>query len=202
MGRKRQRIKVGEEYNVEGLDYDGEKLTCGLCARRYRALNVHVLRTHGLSPDEYRKEFSLNISQPLWTPDLSQRIGEALRERGLVGNNLWGVQPGKSKHNHSNQAKYEMSIGGKGKVMTMTLVKVKAQKNNAKKSQVLDIAYTCAICGNVYYGRRCEKGRQNHYCPECRPKARQMIILQWRIQHPDKVREYTRRYRARIASLN
>lgn len=196
--RKRQRIKVGVEYNLEGLDYDGERLTCGLCGRRYQALSVHVQRSHHWPLDDYRKTFGLNRTQPLWIPELSQRIGEALRERGLVGKNLRSdLRRFATKTNHSIQSKHEMSAGSKGKIMTMTPAKIKAQKDNQEKSQSLNTPYTCAICGKAYFGRVCDKGRRTHYCSECRPKARLMIIRQWQIDHPGKVREAIRRYRER-----
>ena len=196
--RQRQRIKVGVQYNVEGLDYDGERLTCGLCGKRYKALNVHVRRTHHWLLDDYRKTFGLNYTQPLWIPELSQRRGEDLRERGLVGKNLrFDLYLFARRPEYSIQGKYELSVGSRGKIMTMTPAKVKAQKDNQRKSQTLDTTHTCSICGKTYFGRRCDKGRQNHYCPECRHKARRMIICQWQIDHPGKVREATRRYRER-----
>ena len=195
---RRQRLKPGVPYRLEGLGYDGDTLVCGLCGKHYRSLSTHIRRSHEWSLYDYREEFGLNRTQPLWVPELSQRQGENLRRRGLVGTNLrYDMFLLDKELNFGIQARYEQSCGGKGKVMTMTPAKIMAQKNNQTKTQVLSMLYTCAICGREYFGRVCDKNRQSHYCSECKAKGREMAIKQWRASHPEKAREYARRHRER-----
>ncbi len=83
---RRQHLKTGiPDMFLPGLCYDGEKLICGLCGKRYKKLAVHILRTHGWDLDDYRIEFSLNRTQPLVTPQLSDKYAEGLEARGLAG---------------------------------------------------------------------------------------------------------------------
>jgi len=171
MSKRRQFLTVGVPCKLPGLDYDGEKLTCGICGKRYRALNVHIFQTHRWPLDEYRETFGLNKLQPLWIPELSIRAGADIRARGWVGkyNRDFSEYHGIS-HKMSAQGKLAISIGNKGKPRTLTPIRMKAQKANALKGQS-PIILTCSLCSIKYYGRKCDK-RKNTYCPDCRPKVR------------------------------
>lgn len=47
------------------LNDDGEKIQCHLCGKRYSLLAIHIVRTHGLTCEEYKEKFGLNRIQPL-----------------------------------------------------------------------------------------------------------------------------------------
>ncbi len=59
---------------------DGIRLQCHICGRFYQALGTHLLLIHGLSAVEYRKEFDLNIGQPL----VGSRVLAAMVKRGKI----------------------------------------------------------------------------------------------------------------------
>lgn len=60
------------------LAYDAveDKVECHICGQWFRGLNNHVLRTHGLTVDEYRMEFGLNRGQGLICEGTKQRLRE------------------------------------------------------------------------------------------------------------------------------
>jgi len=55
----------------------GERLVCHLCGRDYLNLQTHVWAIHGLRAAEYREQFRLFVSTPLWARPVSKRITES-----------------------------------------------------------------------------------------------------------------------------
>lgn len=66
------------EHGVFGsVDYIGDRLVCHLCGRDFAHLGVHVVKGHGGSVEEYRRQFGLKNTQPL----ASERLRRAGRDR-------------------------------------------------------------------------------------------------------------------------
>lgn len=63
------------------LASDGDLVQCHLCGRWFHGLNQHVMKKHGMSCDDYRREFGLNRGQPLVSKSFSetQRRGQTER---------------------------------------------------------------------------------------------------------------------------
>lgn len=198
--KRRQRLQVGIPYKLEGLGYDGDTLTCALCGKHYRFLSTHIWRSHGWTPEDYRVAFGLNKLQPLCVPEISQTLGAYLIQRGLVGRNLWSDSPPRPlNHSWSRQGKHELSLASIGTTRTMNPTKLEAQRNNQRKTLELDTPYICTLCGRAYLGRKADQKRPSHYCPECKLAGKKLGIQRWHNAHPEKSREYERRYRDRIA---
>lgn len=59
---------------------DGSRIQCHACGRWYGALSGH-LRSHGMSPGDYRELYKLPRGQSLAAPALSERLSErAIRQ--------------------------------------------------------------------------------------------------------------------------
>lgn len=83
----------------------------------------------------------------------------------------------------------------KPRKLTITPVKLAAQRQNQLLSQVKDTPYICSLCGELFYSRRCEAKCHNHFCSSCQPKARILTIKAWRQSHPEACRAALVRYR-------
>jgi len=55
--------------------------------RKFKALRLHLERTHGLSPDEYRAKWDLPETYPMVAPDYAARRSEIALNTGL------GIRP-------------------------------------------------------------------------------------------------------------
>lgn len=188
--RRRQHLILGRaNLSLPGLEYDGEKLRCGLCRRRYILLAHHIRQTHSWTPDDYREEFSLNRTQPLCTPQYSDNAAKRLRDRGLVGkypnydlNKGVGVR-------HRDQAKLNLSHEHQ-KPIKMTLSKLAAQSKNGKKAWRL---VPCSRCGKLTLGLRTTK--RAFVCKDCKPIRDREYQYEWQRRNPEKCGLYQKRYR-------
>ena len=53
---------------------------CPYCGKNgLKSTASHISRKHGVSPDEVREEFGINYSEPLCTPEHSQKCSDILR---------------------------------------------------------------------------------------------------------------------------
>ena len=62
--------KVYGEIGV--LDDDGQSVVCHVCGKAYAGLAYHVWQTHGMSADDYRKEFGLMQKTSLICTELAE----------------------------------------------------------------------------------------------------------------------------------
>lgn len=54
-------------------------MKCLVCGKNYIAVGVHAKHKHGLTANEYRREFGLKLSQPLVDTDLSEHLSRMQR---------------------------------------------------------------------------------------------------------------------------
>jgi len=75
---------------AEGLPISPEesiqqnKVICLECGREFKQLTHLHLRTHGLTPREYKKKHGLRLTQPLTARSISERRSQRAREIGLA----------------------------------------------------------------------------------------------------------------------
>ena len=58
-------------------------ITCMECGRKQKTLKRHLQTAHGMSPDQYRKDYGLPASYPMVAPNYSKQRGELARQIGL-----------------------------------------------------------------------------------------------------------------------
>ena len=58
-------------------------IVCMECGRKQKTLKRHLQTAHGMTPDQYRKEFGLADSYPMTAPSYSQRRQEMAKAIGL-----------------------------------------------------------------------------------------------------------------------
>ena len=58
-------------------------ITCMECGRKQKTLTRHLQTAHGMSPDQYRKDYGLPASYPMVAPNYSKQRGELARQIGL-----------------------------------------------------------------------------------------------------------------------
>lgn len=60
-----------------------DHLVCLLCGRKQKTLKRHLMTAHGLTPTEYREQFTLSAEYPMVAPDYSTRRSEMAKQLGL-----------------------------------------------------------------------------------------------------------------------
>jgi predicted transcriptional regulator len=60
-----------------------DSITCMECGRKQKTLKRHLMTAHGLTPDQYRKDYGLPSSYPMVAPNYSAQRGELARSIGL-----------------------------------------------------------------------------------------------------------------------
>jgi predicted transcriptional regulator len=60
-----------------------EYLVCMECGRRQKTLRRHLQTAHGMTPEQYRKDYGLPDSYPLTAADYSERRREMAKKIGL-----------------------------------------------------------------------------------------------------------------------
>lgn len=63
------------------LETVGGRLVCHVCGRDYLSLQSHVWGAHGYTAEEYRKEFGLYSTTPLWADEVSAKLTAANTRR-------------------------------------------------------------------------------------------------------------------------
>ncbi|MDQ4087363.1 MAG: MucR family transcriptional regulator [Pseudomonadota bacterium] len=58
-------------------------LVCMECGKRQKTLRRHLMTAHGMTPDQYRKDYGLPDSYPLTAPNYSDRRREMAKAIGL-----------------------------------------------------------------------------------------------------------------------
>jgi predicted transcriptional regulator len=58
-------------------------IVCMECGRRQKTLKRHLMTAHGMTPDQYRKDYGLPGEYPMTAPDYSQRRSEMAQAIGL-----------------------------------------------------------------------------------------------------------------------
>src|SRR3569833_424525 len=58
-------------------------IVCMECGRKQKTLKRHLMTAHGMSPDQYRKDYGLPSSYPMVAPNYSTQRGELARQIGL-----------------------------------------------------------------------------------------------------------------------
>lgn len=58
-------------------------IVCMECGRKQRTLRRHLQTAHGMTPEQYRKDYGLPDSYPLTAPNYSQQRREMARAAGL-----------------------------------------------------------------------------------------------------------------------
>lgn len=202
---RRQRLKDGQasiisygSLPMEGeLRYDGYKIQCHICGKWYRGLATHI-RVHGLTADEYREEFSLNRSQPLCSPDISDGLADRLRQRGLVGKNKFQVGNAPSPHSSfRKQGRIAISRSKLGKSPSLTPKRYQSQLENLGK---LRVTVPCCICRKPTLGI---KGLQrSEACPACRNERKRRYMKEWSATHQDYRRNYMEQWHANHPDYN
>lgn len=184
MVRVKQKLAIGrDEDRLPGLQYDGDKVYCGLCGKGFSALALHILKTHNMPLDEYREYFGLNRTQPLWTPELSAKHRAIFIRRGMAGKYKFSVPP-------SSAGGLRYRRQGHLTLQDSEAVRIR-QSNNGKKAYTL---VPCADCGKPTKGLRTDK--RKFYCPECWKAHGTEYQRQWRETHRESGRLANRRCRA------
>lgn len=62
------------------------KVVCLECGQEFKMLSPKHLKSHGLTPREYRKKYGFSARQPLCAKSLSERRSKSGKERGLPPN--------------------------------------------------------------------------------------------------------------------
>lgn len=58
-------------------------IVCMECGRKQKTLRRHLMSAHGMTPDQYRKDYGLPASYPLTAPNYSERRREMAKSIGL-----------------------------------------------------------------------------------------------------------------------
>jgi len=174
------------------LAYDGNgKVQCHICGRWYKNLEAHTRQTHQIEASEYREEFGLNRLQPLCSPEISRRLGQSLRQTGLVGKHPWKEPPRSPPVKMRLQGRQNASKAATGSKKTLTERKLKAQRENRLRGFILK---ACDLCGIPIQAM---KGQHHSYCKSCKPKAKRQYMKEWGQTHREEKAEYMRRWYAR-----
>ncbi len=62
------------------------KVVCLECGQEFKMLSPKHLKSHDLTPKEYRKKYGFSARQPLCAKSLSERRSKSGKERGLPEN--------------------------------------------------------------------------------------------------------------------
>ncbi len=57
------------------------RLKCLVCGKGFKGLNVHVLRTHHMTADDYKQKFGIPVTYGLVCAPTLQRLSAAMKER-------------------------------------------------------------------------------------------------------------------------
>ncbi|MGO9022452.1 MAG: MucR family transcriptional regulator [Syntrophobacteraceae bacterium] len=61
-----------------------DSIVCVLCGKEFKQLtHTHLLRAHGISPDEYRRRYGIPMKQPLAAGSVSQKRKDQAKERNV-----------------------------------------------------------------------------------------------------------------------
>lgn len=63
-----------EEY------FSGDTITCLHCGKQYKILSVHLIKSHGILPDEYRKKYGLPYTRGLIAKNIENKISLKQKE--------------------------------------------------------------------------------------------------------------------------
>jgi len=201
---RRQRLKDGQTFIISygslpvvgELRYDGYKIQCHICGKWYRGLATHI-RVHGLTADEYREEFSLNRTQPLCSPDISDGLADKLRQTGLIGKNKFKCGQRPYSRTLRKQGRMAISRRRLGQSTSLTLKKYQAQLKNMEK---LRVTVPCCICGKPTLGI---KGLQrSEACPECRKERKKRYMKEWSATHKGYRKEYMKQWHVNHPGYN
>ena len=58
-------------------------LVCMECGRKQKTLKRHLLNAHGMTPDEYRKDYGLPTTYPMTAPSYSEQRAAWAKASGL-----------------------------------------------------------------------------------------------------------------------
>ena len=58
-------------------------IVCMECGRKQKTLKRHLQTAHGMTPDQYRKDYGLAANYPMVAPNYSKQRGELARQIGL-----------------------------------------------------------------------------------------------------------------------
>ena len=58
-------------------------IVCMECGRKQKTLKRHLQTAHGMTPDQYRKDYALPANYPMVAPNYSKQRGELARQIGL-----------------------------------------------------------------------------------------------------------------------
>lgn len=81
----------GRQYYGElgTLRHDGDRVQCHVCGRWFKTLGVHTLIIHGLSEEEYKKVFGLNLQTGLVGLGLTAQRSAVAKRRIREGDPTW-----------------------------------------------------------------------------------------------------------------
>lgn len=90
-----------------------DAIVCVVCGKEFKQLtHTHLLKEHGISPDEYRKRYGIPMNQPLAAGSVSQRRKDLAKDRN-VGEQLRLARAAKRREQSIKAAEGE-SEQGKG----------------------------------------------------------------------------------------
>lgn len=96
-----QTLKSLQDAEISGQALEGEeskpvmepkrsiqknKVVCLECGQEFKMLSPKHLKSHDLTPKEYRKKYGFSARQPLCAKSLSERRSKSGKERGLPEN--------------------------------------------------------------------------------------------------------------------
>lgn len=145
------------------LVFDGEYTLCHICGKWYKALACHVWRTHEWTPDEYREEYGLNKSQPLCSPELSERYANRPQSQDISRLTPW--QKGHPLFRKDFRVRRQALISNSEcrKNRNLTEKELESMKRNLDKAKRI---VPCSFCGvpTIAWKGRVEKWS----CRKCR----------------------------------
>ena len=177
------------------LVYDGEgKIQCHICGHWYKDLASHVRQTHNIMAKEYREIYELNRTQPLCSPEKSNKLARILRNTGLVGKINRGTQGLKDYrgqgHAMRTQGRNNLSKDSMGKKQPSPMSARRAKSQRANLLRCFS-ERPCGLCGLPVLA---SKSRSNAYCPSCRKQAKRLYMQVWGKTHAEHRREYMRQW--------
>ena len=144
-------IKMRSKKDVAAY-FEGDKIECLLCGKLFSALSNHIIRSHGMSVDEYKEKFNLPWSSGLVSGKTRDRQAKALKQRIDKGDKT--LMPiGKVAHIGQHAAKrpfrdYDIKMLGKNRKKILD----QHQKNTYSKAvKILEKAEelncpACCVC--------------------------------------------------------
>ena len=82
-------LKVTNNYNYKGVTDD--RIVCQECKRSMKMLKNHLRKSHGLTPEEYRRKWSLADDYPMVTKDYAAQRSRLAKKYGLGSRGMrWG----------------------------------------------------------------------------------------------------------------